>query len=323
MNFKRIAMLAVAVMMASAMLLTGCTTAAPTAAPTTAATVAPTDAATVAPTDAPTTAPTDAPTASPEPTTAPLSGKLALSGSTSVQPLAENLAKAFMAANTGVQVDIQGGGSSVGVSDATSGLSDIGMVSRALKDEEKATLKETIICIDGVDVVVNTANGVSDLTAQQITDIYTGKITNWKDVGGSDEPIIVIQRESASGTRDAFQGFFKLVETDAAGNKKELVTEKALEFNSTGAVITAVAGKPGAIGYASMGSVDSTVKALKIGGVEATQANVVNKTYTYQRPFVLATKGAPAGLAEAFISWIFGPDGQALIAKSYITVARQ
>lgn len=309
MLLKKIGILTIAMMMAAVLLLAGCSTTVPT--------IQPTVAATAAPTVDPTTAPSDS--AKSEPSTAPLSGKLTLSGSTSVQPIAETLTKAFMAANSGVTVDVQGGGSSVGVSDATSGLSDIGMVSRALKDEEKATLTETIICIDGIDVVVNSANGVSDLTAQQITDIYTGKITNWKDVGGADEPIIVVQRESASGTRDAFQGFFKLVDAD----KKVLVTDKALEFNSTGAVLTAVAGKPGAIGYASMGSVTKDVKALKIGGVEATQANVLNKSYTYQRPFVLATKGAPAGLAEAFIAWCFGPDGQALISKSYITVPRQ
>jgi phosphate transport system substrate-binding protein len=306
-------------MMAAAMFLTGCQTTAPTAAPTVAATVEPT----VAATEEPTAAPTEAPTATPEPTTAPLSGKLELSGSTSSQPIVQTLADAFMKANTGVTINVQGGGSSVGVADATSGLSDIGNVSRALTDAEKATLTETIICIDGIDTIVNTANGVSDLTADQIMKIYKGEIKNWKEVGGTDEPIIVIQRESASGTRDAFQGFFKLTEKDAAGATKVLVTDKALEFNSTGAVITAVAGKPGAIGYASMGSVDSSVKALKIGGIEPTLANVLNKTYTYQRPFVMATKGAPAGLAESFISWIFGPDGQALVGKSYIIVPRQ
>jgi phosphate transport system substrate-binding protein len=298
MILRKIAVLSVVLIMAAAMFLTGCQSAAPTAQQTVAL--------------------TDGTTASP--TTQNLTGKLTVSGSTSVQPLAETLAKAFMAANSGVQVDIQGGGSSVGVSDATSGLSDIGMVSRALKDEEKATLTETVICIDGIDVVVNKANGVSDLTAEQITKIYTGEITNWKDVGGADEPIIVIQRESASGTRDAFQGFFKLTEKAADGTTKVLVSDKALEFNSTGAVLTAVSGKPGAIGYASMGSVTSDVKALKIGGIEATQANVLNNSYTFQRPFVLATKGAPTGLAASFINWCFGPDGKALIAKSYITV---
>jgi phosphate transport system substrate-binding protein len=310
MNLRKIAVIAAAAMMAAAILLSGCATASPTAAPT------------AMPTAAVTVAPTAAPTPTLEPTAAPLSGKLALSGSTSSQPLVQLLADAFTKANPGVTINVQGGGSSVGVADAISGLSDIGNVSRALTDAEKATLTETIICIDGIDVIVNTANGVSDLTADQITKIYTGEITNWKDVGGADEPIIVIQREAASGTRDAFQGFFKLTQKQADGTTKVLVTDKALEFNSTGAVITAVAGKPASIGYASMGSVTDTVKALKIGGIDATLANVLNKTYTYQRPFVMATKGAPTGLAEAFISWIFTPDGQAIISKSYITVPR-
>ena len=309
---KKLTVFAVAMLMAAAMFMAGCTTTTPTAAPTVEPTVAATVEATVAP--------TEAPTPTPEPTPAPLTGKLQLSGSTSVQPLAEKLAAEFMKANPGVTVTVQGGGSSVGVSDATGGISDIGMVSRALKDEEKQALTETTICIDGIDVIVNTANGVSDLTAEQITKIYKGEIKNWKDVGGADEPIIVVQRESASGTRDAFQGFFGLVDA----NKKVLVTDKALEFNSTGAVIEAVKGKPGAIGYASMGSVTADVKALKIGGVEATQANVMSKAYTYQRPFVLATKGAPAGLAEAFIAWCFAADGgQPIIAKSYIALPRQ
>jgi phosphate transport system substrate-binding protein len=297
MNLRKIAVFTIGTMMTAAMLLTGCQSASNSTAPA---------ASSAAATAAGST----------------LSGKLTLSGSTSVQPLAEKLAKAFMAANSGVKVDIQGGGSSVGVSDATSGLSDIGMVSRALKDTEKTALVENTICIDGIDVIVNTANSVSDLTADQITKIYTGEITNWKDVGGADEPIIVIQRESASGTRDAFQGFFKLVQTDAAGNKKELVMDKALEFNSTGAVMTAVTGKPGAIGYASMGSVDTSVKALKIGGVDATEANVKNNTYIYQRPFVMATKGQPTGLAKAFLDWINSTDGQAIITSGYISVLK-
>jgi phosphate transport system substrate-binding protein len=290
MSLKRIAALVTVTLLTAAVLLTGCS-----------ATPSPTVASTVAP------------------TAAPLSGKLSLSGSTSSQPLVQKLADAFMKANPGVTINVQGGGSSVGVADAQSGLSDIGNVSRALTDAEKAALTETTICIDGIDAIVNTANGVSDLTAQQITDIYTGKVTNWKDVGGADMPIIVVQREASSGTRDAFQGFFKLVDA----NKNVLVVKTALECNSTGAVITTVAGKPGAIGYASMGSVDNTVKALKIGGVEPTLANIMSKTYTYQRPFVMATKGAPAGVAKAFIDWIFGADGQAIVSQGYIVVPQQ
>lgn len=240
-------------------------------------------------------------------TPAALSGALTIAGSTSVQPFSEVLAEKFMADNKGVQVNVQGGGSSVGIEAAVSGAANIGASSRALKDEEKAKgLVDTKIALDGIAVVVNPANTVTDLKAEQVMNIYLGNIKNWKEVGGPDAPITVVTREEGSGTRDAF------VELVLA--KKEII-KTAIVQNSTGAVRTTVAGDKNAIGYVSMASLKPEVKALQIDGVVANEANVKNGTYKIQRPFLYVTKGEPQGLAKAFIDFVLSAEGQKLIVE--------
>ena len=251
-------------------------------------------------------------------TTASLSGKLEIAGSTSVQGLAEDLSKAFMVKYPNVKINVQGGGSSVGVSSASDGTCDIGTVSRALKDEEKKVLKDYTIALDGIAVAVNPKNGVTNLTADQITKIFKGEITNWKDVGGVDKPIIVIIRESSSGTRDGFQSFFKLQTKDAAGKFTEYVTETAIQTNDNGSMMTNIAGKEGGIGYCSLGVANDTIKMLSVDGVVPSEATVLDGTYQYQRLFLLVTKGEAQGLAKTFIEWVMGDEGKAVITKKYV-----
>ncbi|MEN6460013.1 MAG: phosphate ABC transporter substrate-binding protein [Syntrophomonas sp.] len=238
--------------------------------------------------------------------TAGLSGTLTIAGSTSVQPFSEVLAEEFMAKNKNVQVNVQGGGSSQGVEAAVSGATDIGSASRDLKDEEKAkaTLVSTPIAIDGVAIVVNSANKVTSLTSEQVKNIYLGNVKNWKDIGGSNAPITVVTREDGSGTREAFsKGIMN----------EENIINSAIVQNSTGAVRTTVAGDKNAIGYVSMASVNSEVKAVDLDGVAATEANVKSGQYKLQRPFIYITKDAPKGLAKAFIDFVLSNEGQKII----------
>lgn len=236
-----------------------------------------------------------------------LSGSLTIAGSTSVQPFSEVLAEKFMAQNKGVQVNVQGGGSSVGIEAAVSGAANIGSSSRELKAEEKAKgLVDTTIALDGIAVVTHPSNTVSGLTTEQVMNIYLGNIKTWKEVGGQDAPITVVTREDGSGTREAF--------TTLVMNKKDII-KTAVVQNSTGAVRTTVAGDKNAIGYISLSSMDKTVKALPINGVEASEANVKNGSYKLQRPFIYVTKGAPEGLAKAFIDFVMSPEGQKIIVE--------
>lgn len=236
-----------------------------------------------------------------------LSGTLTIAGSTSVQPFSEVLAEKFMAKNKKIQVNVQGGGSSVGVESAISGAADIGSLSRALKDEEKGQgLTPTTIAIDGISMIVNSSNKVSSLTSDQVKNIYLGNITNWKEVGGDDATITVVTREDGSGTRDAF--------LELVMNKEDIV-RSAIVQNSTGAVGTTVAGDKNAIGYVSMASVKGSVKAVDLDGVAATEANVKSGQYKLQRPFIYVTKGAPNDLAQAFIDFVLSDEGQNIIVE--------
>ena len=187
-----------------------------------------------------------------------LTGKIIASGSTSMEDMMLALGESFMTVNPGVKVEIQGGGSGAGVKNASEGVTDIGNASRALKDEEKSLgLKDTIVAVDGIAIVVNPANKTTNLSSQQIADIYTGKITNWKDVGGDDAPIVAIMRESGSGTRDGFE--------EILGIKDATVGTE--EVSETGIVKSKVAGNVNAIGYMSLGKVDQTVKSVRVDGV--------------------------------------------------------
>jgi len=209
----------------------------------------------------PTTAPTNAPattaavTPSPEPTEAQLSGTVSTDGSTSMEKVIGALGEAFMNANSGVSFTYNPTGSGAGITAVTEGRCDIGLSSRALKDAEKETLTGTIVALDGIAIIVSPENPVNELTIEQIAKIYTGEITNWKDVGGNDAEIVVIGREAGSGTRDGFESI--------TGTAEQCVYRQ--ELTSTGDVITTVSQNPGAIGYASLASVKESVKAL-VGG---------------------------------------------------------
>ncbi len=223
-----------------------------------------------------------------------LSGKIQLAGSTSMEKMCGALMEAFMEEYPNVTVTTEYTGSGAGIESVTSGSVDIGNASRALSDKEKsAGIEENIVAIDGIAMITDKNNKVTNVTKEQLTDIYTGKITNWKDLGGSDEAIVVIGREAASGTRGAFEELLEVKDKCAY----------AQELDSTGAVLAKVAATPGAIGYVSLDVVDKTVTALQLDGVDATEANIKAGKYTLSRPFVMATKGTVSSQSELVQAW--------------------
>ena len=236
------------------------------------------------------------------------SNKITISGSTSVGPVVEILGEDFEAKNEGVSIEVQQIGSSAGIKNAIDGTSQIGMASRDLKDEEKAAgLKETQIAIDGIAVITNKNNTVKDLTLEQVKDIYTGKITNWKEVGGADAEIVVVSREDGSGTRDGFQ--------EIVGFESKDLTSNAQISDGSGNIKTTVQGNENAIGYISFGYLDDSINAVKIGGVEPKEENVYNDKYPISRPFLLVTKGEASGDAKSFIDYVLSDAGQKTIEK--------
>lgn len=247
--------------------------------------------------------------AAPAETTADLSGSISMVGSTSMEKLANALSEAFMEEYPDVTVTAEFVGSGAGIEAATNGTADIGNSSRSLKDEEKAAgVVENVVAIDGIAVCVDPANEVADLTKEQLTNIYNGTITNWKEVGGADEPIIVIGREAGSGTRGAFEELVDLQDACKYAN----------ELDSTGAVIAKVASTPGAIGYASLDALDDSVKALSLEGVEATAENIKAGNYFLSRPFVMATKGEISeqnDLVQAWFDFVLGDEGQQVASE--------
>lgn len=238
---------------------------------------------------------------------------ITVAGSTSVQPLSEELVKAFNQNNPNVTINVQGGGSSQGIKAASDGIAQIGASSRELKDSEKGLgLKETVIAIDGIAVVIHPKNAaVANLTMDQVKDIYSGKITNWKQVGGKDEAINVVTREAGSGTRGAFE---EIVMHDAK------ITDKAVTQPSNGAVRTTVAGDEKSIGYLSLGYVNAEVKAVKVENVDPTVDNIKAGSYKVKRPFLYLTKGEPSGDVKTYIDFILSPAGQEIVGKHYINV---
>lgn len=233
-----------------------------------------------------------------------LSGTLSMNGSTSMEKVIKAVNGAFMEKNKGVTVNLNLTGSGTGIQEASEGKCDIGNSSRKLKDEEAEKLDATVVGLDGIALVVNPANKLEDITLQDLAKVYSGEITNWKELGGDDKAIVVIGREDGSGTRDGFESI-------VMGDKEP---KYAQELESTGSVINAVATTDGAIGYASLANVDETVKALKVGGVEATEENVKSGTYEVQRPFICATlKGSDNKLVKAYLDFILSEEGQALV----------
>ena len=254
--------------------------------------------------------------AAPATTTAPaseapaeLSGTVATDGSTSMEKVIGALGEAFMEQNKGVTFTYNPTGSGSGITAVGEGRCDIGLSSRALKDDEKASgLKETVLALDGIAVIVNPANPVSDLNVETIAKIYTGEITNWKEVGGNDAEIVLIGREAGSGTRDGFESI-----TDTKDSCKY-----RQELTSTGDVITTVSTNPDAIGYASLAALKDNVKALTVGGIAPTEDTVKDGSYVIQRPFVLVTKdGAELSTAaQAFFDYATSADAADLIAAA-------
>ena len=240
---------------------------------------------------------------------AELSGTVATDGSTSMEKVIGALGEAFMEQNKSVTFTYNPTGSGSGITAVGEGRCDIGLSSRALKDDEKASgLKETVLALDGIAVIVNPANPVSDLDVETIAKIYTGEITNWKEVGGNDAEIVLIGREAGSGTRDGFESI-----TDTKDSCKY-----RQELTSTGDVITTVSTNPDAIGYASLAALKDNVKALTVGGIAPTEDTVKDGSYVIQRPFVLVTKdGAEISTAaQAFFDYATSADAADLIAAA-------
>ena len=232
-----------------------------------------------------------------------ITGTITENGSTTVQPLAEVLAENFTAKNPEVRVVIQGGGSAVGIKSVNDGTVDIGAASRELTSADP-TLVKHLLARDGIAIIVPTSNPVTNLTKDQVIAIFSGNITNWSQVGGPNIGIDVVAREEGSGTRTAFQD---LVMGTA------LIKADAILQSSNGALKTAVSSDPQAVGFLSLGYLDSSVKALEMNGVPATEENAKNGTYPVVRPLYFLTKQQPTGIVKDFIDFCTGPDGQKIV----------
>lgn len=240
-------------------------------------------------------------------------GKIVLTGSSTIAPLASELGKAFEAKHPGVRVDVQAGGSTRGVTDARQGTAEIGMVSRKLKDDEQDLLAFTI-ANDGVAPILHKSNPVSQLTDQQIIDIYLGKITNWKDVGGNDAPITVVNKAEGRSTLELFASYFKI-------EPKNIKAQVIIGDNQEG--IKSVAGNPNAIGYVSIGTAEyeaehgTDIKILPIQGVSATVENVRNASFPLSRPLNFVTKAQPGGLVKEFIDFARSLEAAPIIKEQF------
>ena len=241
-------------------------------------------------------------------------GTVTTDGSTSMEKVIGGLGEAFEEENPGVTFTYNPTGSGSGITAVTEGRCDIGLSSRDLKDEELAQgLTETVLAKDGIAIVVNPENKVEDLTVEQIADIFTDKITNWKEVGGDDAEIVLIGREAGSGTRD---GFEYITGTEEACQYRQ-------ELTSTGDVITTVAGNPAAIGYASLASVQDSVKAVTVGGVAPTEETIADGSYAVQRPFILVTKEGEqlSDAAQAFFDYATSEAANEIITSAGVVPA--
>lgn len=236
-------------------------------------------------------------------------GTVSLAGSTSMEKLCEAMSESFMETYPNITVTVEYTGSGAGIESLTAGSIDIGNASRGLKDGEKEKgAVENVVAIDGIAVIVDKANTVTDLTTEQLADIYTGKVTNWSELGGSNEAIVVIGRENGSGTRGAFEELLKV----------EDACKYAQELDSTGGVLAKVASTPGAIGYVSLDVVDETVQATALNGVEANEENILAGNYLLSRPFVMATMGeidSQNELVQTWFSYIASEEGQNVISS--------
>jgi phosphate transport system substrate-binding protein len=235
--------------------------------------------------------------------------KITIVGSTSVQPVAEKLATEYMKKNSSVKITVQGGGSAVGIKSVEDNTANIGTSSKSLKANESQGLTQWEIGKDGIAIIVNNNNAINGLTMDQVKGILSGNITNWKEVGGADAKINVVVREEGSGTRDAVQ---EIVLGKTANGTKVAFVKEAIVQSSTEAVQQSIAQDPNAIGFISFASVNGT-KALQINNVAVSEATIMDGTYKIQRPFLFLVKGDPKGAVKAFIDWVNGPEGQAII----------
>lgn len=246
-----------------------------------------------------------------------VSGNVSLNGSTSMEPFVNGLSEAIREVYPNLVLGPQFTGSGAGIEAVTNGTADIGNSSRSLTDEEKAGgLEENIVAIDGIAVIVHPDNDVEDLTTDQLKKIYTGEITNWSEVGGVDEAIVVVGREAGSGTRGAFEEILGV----------EDACKYAQELNETGAVVAKVGETEGAIGYVSLDNVKDSVKALKLDGVEASEETIKDGSYSLQRPFVMATKGKISEQSEAvqaIFEFIDSEAGQKVIEQVGLVSAKK
>jgi phosphate transport system substrate-binding protein len=253
-----------------------------------------------------------------KPSTTTGSYTISTGGSTSVGPLMELLKAEYEKKHSNITITISASGSGDGIRGAPAGTFEIGMSSRDLTPAEKGTdIQELVVAIDGIGVIVNKNNPASNLTQAQLKDIYTGAVTRWEQLGaaasGKTGAIAVVSREPGSGTRGAFEELVKF---------QDQLVKGAIEFDGTGAVKAEVSRNADAIGYISLGSVDTTIKVLNVDGVAATTANVVNGSYKIARPFILlCKKSVPVNPnTKAFLEWIMGPEGQSIVGRSWIRV---
>lgn len=245
---------------------------------------------------------------------------ISVSGSTSVAHVMEVLAENYSNVSNKA-VEVQSTGSSAGIRAAKDGTSMIGMSSRNIAASEKNTnIEEIVIARDGIAIALNNNNKVDNLTQAQIAKIYRGEITNWQDVGGENGPIVVVTRENASGTRGAFEDIMAL-KREVNGMKVSAISPRAQVANGNGMIKTIVANNPYAIGFVSLGSVDSSLRAVKVNGIEATRANIATGQYSIARPFIVLMKNDVASNARDFVNYILSADGQAIIAnEGYISI---
>ena len=239
--------------------------------------------------------------------------KITIAGSTTVLPIAQATAEVFMDNNPEINVSVRGGGSSVGIASIMSGTVDIGDASRHIKNKELTAARESginivehIVANDGIAIVLNNSNTIDALTLSQLKDIYTGKIQNWKELGGKNMPIVVVSRDVSSGT---FEVFNKLVLKNAKG------LDSALMLASNNAVVTTISTTPGAIGYAGLGYITEKVKAVPVDGVKATEKTIQTKEYPISRTLQMYTKGIPTGIVKQYIDFVLSPEGQKIVEQ--------